>query len=75
MFAFPLTQAPMLLPFALEYLLEDLSNVRGLPICFALSLGQVLAVAFFYRLVLDVEGNWLQSREKKILEIVAAKAD
>jgi ABC-2 type transport system permease protein len=75
MFAFPLTQAPMLLPFALEYLLEDLSNVRGLPICFVLSLGQLLAVAFLYRLVLDLEGNWLQAREKKILEIVAAKAD
>jgi hypothetical protein len=75
MFAFPLTQAPMLLPFALEYLLEDLSNVRGLPICFVLSLGQVLAVACLYRWVLDLEGNWLQSREKKILEIVATKAD
>jgi hypothetical protein len=75
MFAFPLTQAPMLLPFALEYIVEDLSHLKGLPICFILSLGQFVAIVLLYRFVLDLEGNWLQAREKKILEIVAAKAD
>jgi len=74
-FVFPLFQAPMLLPYGVEKILEDLGWVRGLPVCLVLSLGEFIAVAFLYKFVLDLEGLWLQAREKKILEIVAAKAE
>jgi len=74
-FIFPVAQAPMLLPYGLEKILEDLGGLRGLPICLLLSVGEFVAVAFLFRFVLELEGSWLQVREKKILEIVATKAE
>jgi hypothetical protein len=73
--AFLAIQAPMLLPYGIEKILEDLGWVRGWPICLVLSLLELVGVAFFYRFILDLEGRWLQSREKKILEIVATKTE
>lgn len=75
MFLFPMILGPMFLPFGIERILEDLGWLRGMPVCLALSLFELAAVAFFYHFVLDLEGRWLQAREKKILEIVAAKAE
>jgi hypothetical protein len=74
-FVFPVAQTPMLLPYGIEKILEDLGGLRGLPICLLLSIGEFVAVAFLFRFVLEMEGSWLQAREKKILEIVAAKAE
>jgi hypothetical protein len=72
---FPLVQAPMLLPYGIEKILEDLTGLRGIPICLLLSVLLLVGVVYLYRWLLDFEGHWLQSREKKILEIVAAKAE
>jgi len=74
-FIFPSTLAPMLLPLAIESILEDLLWVQGLPICLLLSILECIGVAYFYRFVLDLQGRLLQSREKKILETVTAKAE
>ena len=74
-FIFPATLAPMLLPLAIEFILEDLHWVHGLPICLLLSILECIGVAYFYRFVLSLQGQLLQSREKKILETVTAKAE
>jgi hypothetical protein len=74
-FVLPLAVAPTLLPLGVEYLLEGLGLVHGLPVCLGLSLLEAVAIIFLYRLVLTWEGILLQIREKKILEIVAAKAE
>jgi hypothetical protein len=75
MFIFPAALTPMLLPFAIESILEDLHWVHGLPICLLLSVLECIGVAYFYHFVLSLQGQLLQSREKKILETVTAKAE
>jgi hypothetical protein len=74
-FLFPLVLAPTLLPLGLEVLLDALGLLYGVPLCLLLSLGECVAVVYLYRLVLTWQGNILQGREKKILEIVTPKAE
>jgi hypothetical protein len=71
----PAVLAPTLLPLAVELGLETLGVVEGLPICLVLTLLLDVGIIFFYRLVLKWQGDFLQAREQKILEIVAAKAE
>jgi len=71
LFLFPLALAPTLLPLGIELLLEW----HGVPVCLLLSLLECAGVIFLYRLLLPRQGNLLQAREKKILQIVAAKAE
>lgn len=71
----PVVLAPTLLPLAIELGLEALGVVEGLPICLILTLVLDVGVIFLYRLVLKWQGDFLQAREQRILEIVAAKAE
>jgi hypothetical protein len=75
MFVFPAALAPMMVPLAIESILEDLHWLPGLPVCLFLSIAECIAVAYFYSFVLSLQGRWLQSREKKILETVTAKSE
>jgi hypothetical protein len=72
---FPLILGPALLPLAVEFLLEKLELVKGVPICLILSLVECAGVVYVYRLVLAAEGRWLQAREQKILETVTTKGE
>jgi hypothetical protein len=71
----PVVLAPTLLPLAVELGLERLGGVGGLPIYLLLTLVEDAVVIWLYRLVLRWQGEFLQAREQKILEIVAAKAE
>jgi hypothetical protein len=71
LFLFPLALAPTLLPLGLEVLLEW----RRVPVCLILSVLECVAVMCIYRLLLQWQGSLLEGREKKILQIVAAKAE
>jgi hypothetical protein len=71
LFLFPLALAPTLLPLGVELLLDW----PGVPVCLVLSAVECVGVIFLYRLVLPWQGNLLEAREKKILKIVAAKAE
>jgi ABC-2 type transport system permease protein len=71
----PILFAPMLLPLGIEFVLERLDVVHGVPVCLLLSVLECIGVIFLYRLVLPWEGNLLQGREQKILEQVASKAE
>jgi hypothetical protein len=71
----PLLYAPLLLPLGVEYGLEQLGWPSGVPVCLVLTLAACALVLWVYRLVLPSEGNLLQRREQKILELVASKAE
>jgi hypothetical protein len=72
---FPLAVGPTLLPLGIQVVLERLGWLQGVPICLLLSVVEVVAVVYLYRLVLTWQGDLLQACEQKILEIVAAKAE
>jgi hypothetical protein len=71
----PLIFLPTLLPLGVEFAAEELAGVRGVPICLLLSLLVCAAIVLLYRAVLGWEGDLLQSREKKILELVTTKTE
>ena len=74
-FVYPACLAPMLLPLAIESILEDLHMLQGVPVCLILSIVECIGVLYFYRFILGLQGQLLQSREKKILETVTSKAE
>jgi hypothetical protein len=71
----PLALAPALIPLAVEFVVEELTGVGGLPICLLLSVLQCVAIVYLYRALLRWEGDVLQAREKKILEAVTTRAE
>jgi hypothetical protein len=75
LFVLPLVLGPLLLPLGVEYLLHSQGWLEGVPVGLLLSLVECAAVAGVYRVVLNWEGRWLQAREKKILQVVASKAE
>jgi ABC-2 type transport system permease protein len=74
-FLFPLVLAPLALPLGIEYLVEWQTGQKGLPVYLVLSLLEFAVVVIVYRLVLGWQGELLQAREKKILKVVAEKAE
>jgi hypothetical protein len=74
-FLFPPALAPTLVPLAVQFIVEQLDWAHGVPICLLLSLLECAGIFYLYRLVLTWQGDLLQAREQKILEIVAAKAE
>ncbi|HYV39953.1 MAG TPA: hypothetical protein VE988_29985, partial [Gemmataceae bacterium] len=71
----PLAAAPAMALLGVEYLLQEYAGMQGVPIWLVFSLVECAAVFFLYRLVLGWQGNWLHTREQKILEIVTTKAE
>ena len=71
---FPFALAPSMMPLGLEVGLHWLGWFPGIPISLLFSLGEVLAVGYLYSWVLDRQGELLQSRELRILEVVSARA-
>jgi hypothetical protein len=72
---FPLVLAPTLLPLGVQLLWEQLGWIAWAPVGLLLSLVECAAVVFLYRLVLSWQGQLLQAREQKILEMVRTKAE
>jgi hypothetical protein len=73
--ALPLALAPMLLPLGIEFMVDAAGWVKGMPVALVLSLAECAVVVLLYRVLLDLEGDLLQAREKKILEMVATRAE
>jgi ABC-2 type transport system permease protein len=70
---FPVVLAPSMIPLGLEYLVHWMGWYTGIPVFLLLSVVEVLALGYVYSWVLDREGAMLQSRELKILDVVAAR--
>jgi ABC-2 type transport system permease protein len=73
--ALPFALAPTMLPLLVELLVAELWSVTGLPISLVLALLELGLVAVVYHYVLRSEGRLLQRRERRILEIVAGRAE
>jgi hypothetical protein len=71
----PMVMGPLLLPLGIEYALHSRGWAEGVPVALLLSLAECAAAAGVYLVVLGWEGRWLQAREKKILQVVASKAE
>jgi hypothetical protein len=74
-FLFPLALAPTLLPLGVESLLEALRWGTGGAVYLALSLAECVAVVYLYRLALTWQGDLLQAREQKLLEVVTTREE
>jgi hypothetical protein len=75
MMLLPLFLVPVLAPYGLEVLLDQLDVVKGVPISLAGSLLTLGLIALLYRWVLRWQGDWLMAREQKILEVVTSRAE
>src|SRR5205823_6232141 len=71
----PLVLVPALAPLGVELLVEELAGRGWVPVCLILSLLECVAMIFLYRLVVGWQGELLQARERKILEVVTARAE
>ncbi len=71
----PVVVGASLLPLGVEALLESAGVMVGMPTCLVLALLECSVVVLLYRLVLTWQGTWLQARERRILELVTAKAE
>lgn len=72
-FLFPLSQLPIALPLGLEVLLKHLNWIDRAPVGLMLALVECAAVLFFYRFCLNWQGTLLESREKRILEVITGR--
>jgi hypothetical protein len=75
LFVLPFVIGPTLVPVGVELLLEALGGIEGVPIALVLGVCECVGVIYFFRWLVGWQGVWLQAREQRILEIVAAKAE
>jgi ABC-2 type transport system permease protein len=71
---FPLTQAVILMPLGIEFLLKYFGWGGGVPIFLVLSIVECALVVLIYYLSLIWQGELLQGREQRILECVTNRA-
>lgn len=71
----PIALITTLMPVALEFLLKDSGRLSRVPVYLLLTLIEFAVIVYIYPRALVLQGRLLQSREQRILEIVAAKAE
>src|SRR5262249_48418103 len=72
---FPMVLMPVLLPVGIALALQALEWMEWAPVCLVLSLAECVGIVYLYRLVLTWQGDLLQAREQRILEVVTSKAE
>jgi hypothetical protein len=71
----PVILGPTVLPFGIEFLLQELGVPSYLPIGLVLAVALLVGVVYLYRTMLNWQGDALQAREQKILETVTTKSE
>jgi ABC-2 type transport system permease protein len=72
---YPLIAGPVMMPLGVQFLVDELSPLPGLPIALVLALLECAGTLYLYRVVVRWEGRLLQWREQHILEVVTTKAE
>jgi ABC-2 type transport system permease protein len=75
LFLCPAVAALTLLPLGIEGIVEAMNWRHGVPLDLLLSLGECAVIVCMYGLLLRWQGDWLQRREQRILQIVTTRAD
>ncbi len=75
LFFWPIVLAPTLLPVGLEWAVEELGGIHGVPIDLLLSLLICAGIVLLYGLLVRLQGDWLQEREQRILQIVTTREE
>lgn len=75
MFLCPPILALTLLPLGIEWVAEAMEWRYGVPLDLILSVLECAVVACLYGLLLRVQGDWLQAREQRILQLVTTRAN
>jgi hypothetical protein len=71
----PVALTPTLIPLGIEFLLAWSGTLSWLPAYLIFTIAECAVVVWLYPLALDAQGQWLQRREQKILEIVTKKVE
>ncbi len=74
-FLTPLLVVPVMAPLGLEFILDELDWLHGVPLALLVILLEGVGVLYLYRFVLRWEGRLLQSQEQKILGIVTTREE
>lgn len=74
-FLFPLALSPTLIPLGIEYLLSFTDSFARVPAYLMLAIGECTFVVWLYPRILRAQGDLLERRERRILEIVTTKAE
>ena len=74
-FLFPVALAPTLIPLGIEFLLSWSGTMVWFPAYLILAIAECAAVLWLYPVLLSRQGDLLELRERRILEIVTTKAE
>jgi hypothetical protein len=74
-FLFPLALSPTLIPLGIEFLLSLSESAAWFPAYLILAIGECAFMLWLYPRILSSQGDLLERRERKILEIVTTKAE
>lgn len=75
MFLCPPILALTLIPLGIEWAAEEMRWRYGIPLDLILTVLEFAAIAYIYVLILRLQGDWLQAREQRILQIVTTRAN
>ncbi|WP_020471665.1 ABC transporter permease [Zavarzinella formosa] len=75
MMCLPVLFLPAIIPFIIEITLSELGWLTGVPLALGLNVIVTLATVWGYRRLLTWQGDLLQSREQRILEVVTSKGE
>jgi hypothetical protein len=74
-FLFPIALAPTLIPLGIEFLLSWTGTTTWVPVYMILAIAECALVVWLYPRALESQGNFLERRERRILEIVTTKTE
>ena len=74
-FTFPVGLAPTLIPLGIEFLLSLSQTMPWFPVYMVLAIVECALVLWLYPMALKSQGEFLQRRERRILEIVTARTE
>jgi len=74
-FLFPLALTPTLIPLGVEFLLSLSDSAPWVPAYLILVLAECALMVWLYPRLLSSQGDLLERRERKILEIVTTKVE
>ena len=75
MVLFPVALSPTLIPLGIEFLLSWYESLAWVPVYLILAIVECATAIWLYPIILGSQGRFLQSRERRILEVVTAKTE